>query len=296
MNILNGLLGNSGQIACGKIWIVLEYMMRVLSREEMLHQRKERERYMNFEKKVAVVTGGASGIGRATALKLADLGARVVIADISELGADSVAGEVIERGGEALAIKTDITDYGHVQEMARKVHERYGRIDILVNNAAWDRIQPFMDTTPELWYRLLDVNLKGPIHVTRAVLDYMIKQESGGVIVNVVSDAAKVGSSGEAAYSAAKGGVLSFTKSIAREVCRYKIRVNCTCPGPTDTPLLDDVKATMPKVVQAIERSIPMRRLATPEEQANAIVWLASDEAGYITGQALSVNGGLNMC
>jgi len=251
---------------------------------------------MNFEGKVAVVTGGASGIGRATVLKLAGLGARIAIADVSEVGANKVADEVREKGSEVLVIKTDITDYGQVQGMARKVHDRFGCIDILINNAAWDKIQPFMDTTPDLWYRLLDINLKGPIHVTRAVLDYMTKQETGGVIVNVVSDAAKVGSSGEAPYSAAKGGVMSFTKSIAREVCRYKIRVNCTCPGPTDTPLLDDVRSTMPKVVQAIEKAIPMRRLATPEEQANAIVWLASDEASYITGQALSVNGGLNMC
>jgi 2-hydroxycyclohexanecarboxyl-CoA dehydrogenase len=166
----------------------------------------------------------------------------------------------------------------------------------LVNNAAWDKIQLFMETTPELWYKLIDVNLKGPIHVTRAVLEYMTKQEEGGAIVNVVSDAAKVGSTGESVYSAAKGGVYAFSKSLAREVARYKIRVNSTCPGPTDTPLLDDVKRTMPKVVAAIEKSVPLKRIATAQEQANAIVWLASDEASYITGQALSVNGGLNMC
>lgn len=251
---------------------------------------------MNFTEKVAVVTGGASGIGRATVLKLAGLGARIAIVDISEDGANKVADEVNEKGGEALVVKADITDYGQVQEMARKVNDRFGSIDVLINNAAWDKIQPFMDTTSDLWYKLLDINLKGPIHVTRAVLEYMTKQETGGAIVNVASDAAKVGSSGEAPYSAAKGGVMSFTKSVAREMARYKIRVNCICPGPTDTPLLDDVRSTMPKVVQAIEKAIPMRRLARPEEQANAIVWLASDEASYITGQALSVNGGLNMC
>ncbi|MCD4716210.1 MAG: SDR family oxidoreductase, partial [Desulfobacterales bacterium] len=144
--------------------------------------------------------------------------------------------------------------------------------------------------------KLIDINLKGPIRVTRAVLEYMTKQDTGGAIVNVVSDAAKVGSTGEAIYSAAKGGVYSFTKSVAREMARYKIRVNSTCPGPTDTPLLDDVKKTMPKVVDAIKRAVPMREIATPEQQANAIVWLASDEASYITGQSLSVNGGLNMC
>jgi 2-hydroxycyclohexanecarboxyl-CoA dehydrogenase len=124
----------------------------------------------------------------------------------------------------------------------------------------------------------------------------MSKQEMGGVIVNVASDAAKVGSSGEAIYSAAKGGVMAFSKSIAREVARYKIRVNCTCPGPTDTPLMDEMKKGMPKIIDAIEKAIPMRKIGMPEQQADAIVWLASDSASYITGQALSVNGGLNMC
>ena len=251
---------------------------------------------MNFDGKVAVVTGGGSGIGRATVLKLAGLGASIAIADINEQAANKVAGEVKEAGGDALVVKTDISDYEQVQVMAKTVNDHFGKIDVLINNAAWDKIQPFMDTTPELWYKLIDINLKGPIHVTRAVLEYMTKQKTGGAIVNVVSDAAKVGSTGESVYSAAKGGVYSFTKSVAREMARYKIRVNSTCPGPTDTPLLDDVKKTMPKVVEAIEKSVPMRKIATPEQQANAVVWLASDEASYITGQSLSVNGGLNMC
>ena len=251
---------------------------------------------MNFSGKIAIVTGGGSGIGRATVLKLSGLGAQIALVDINDEAANKVADEVKEAGGEALVVKTDIADYEQVQEMAERVNDHFGKIDVLVNNAAWDKIQPFMDTTPDLWYRLIDINLKGPIHVTRAVLEYMTKQETGGAIVNVVSDAAKVGSTGETVYSAAKGGVYSFTKSLAREMARYKVRVNCTCPGPTDTPLLDDVKKTMPNVVQSIERSIPMRKIATPGQQANAIVWLASDESDYITGQALSVNGGLNMC
>ena len=251
---------------------------------------------MNFNGKVAIVTGGGSGIGRATVLKLTGLGARIAIVDINEDAANKVAVEIKVAGSEALVVKTDISDYEQVQVMAKKVNDHFGKIDVLVNNAAWDKIQPFMDTTPELWYKLIDINLKGPIHVTRAVLEYMTKQETGGAIVNVVSDAAKVGSTGETVYSAAKGGVFSFTKSLAREMARYKIRVNSTCPGPTDTPLLDDVKETMPKVVAAIEKAVPMRKIATPEQQANAIVWLASDEASYITGQSLSVNGGLNMC
>ena len=251
---------------------------------------------MKFDGKVAVVTGGGSGIGRATVLKLVELGAKIAIVDINEDAANKVAGEIREKGGDVLVVKTDIADYEQVQVMAKTVYDHFGKIDVLINNAAWDKIQPFMDTTPELWYRLIDINLKGPIHVTRAVLEYMTKQETGGAIVNVVSDAAKVGSTGESVYSAAKGGVYSFTKSLAREMARYKIRVNSTCPGPTDTPLLDDVKKTMPKVVEAIQKSVPLRKIATPEQQANAVVWLASDEASYITGQALSVNGGLNMC
>ena len=251
---------------------------------------------MNFEGKVALVTGGGSGIGRATVVKLASLGADIAIVDINEDSAGTVALEVEALGRKAMVVKADISDYPRVIEAVRTIEEGFGKMDVLVNNAAWDKIQPFMETTPELWYKLIDINLKGPIHVTRAVLEYMTTQDEGGAIVNVVSDAAKVGSTGESVYSAAKGGIYSFTKSLAREMARYKIRVNCTCPGPTDTPLLQDVKDTMPKVVQAIERAVPLRRIATAEEQANAIVWLASDEARYITGQALSVNGGLNMC
>lgn len=251
---------------------------------------------MNFSGKVAIVTGGGSGIGRATALKFAKLGAKIVLVDINEKSMAEVSEEIKALGAEVLSVKTDIVDYEQVRAMAQQIMDHFKRIDILVNNAAWDKVQPFMKTEPELWYRLIDINLKGPIHVTRAVLEQLIEQNQGGAIVNVVSDAAKVGSTGESVYSAAKGGLYSFTKTIAREMARYNIRVNSTCPGPTDTPLLGDVKETMPKVVQAIERAIPLKKLATPEQQANAIVWLASDEASYITGQSLSVNGGLNMC
>ena len=251
---------------------------------------------MDFNGKVAIVTGGASGIGKAVVLRLASLGAKVAIADINEDNAKNVAQEAKRLGSETLVIRTDISKFAETREMAKKVYETFGKIDVLINDAAWDKIQPFMDNSPDLWYRLIDINLKGPIHVTRAVLEYMIKQDTGGSIVNVVSDAAKVGSTGEAVYSATKGGVYSFTKSIAREMARYNIRANSTCPGPTQTPLFEDVVRTMPKVVESIKKSIPRKRIASPEDQANAIVWLASDEANYITGQSLSVNGGLNMC
>jgi 2-hydroxycyclohexanecarboxyl-CoA dehydrogenase len=251
---------------------------------------------MNFDGKVAVVTGGGSGIGRATALKFADLGAKVAIVDMDEEGSNNLSRKIKENGGDALVVKTDISKYEEVKEMARKVHDRFGKIDVVVNCAAWDKIQSFMDTTPEFWNKVIDIDLKGTIHVTRALLEYMIKQDTGGAIVNVASDAAKIGSSGEAVYSAAKGGVCSFSKSIAREVVRYNIRVNSTCPSPTDTPFFAQIAESMPKIVEAIKKSIPMRRISTPEEQANAIVWLASDEASFITGQSLSVNGGMSMC
>ena len=251
---------------------------------------------MDFTGKVAIVTGGGSGIGRATSLKLAGLNATVVIVDINEEDGNKVVKEIETLGAKAMFIKTDISNFDQTREMAKTVYEKFGKIDVLVNNAAWDKIEPFMDNDPALWDRLININLKGPIYVTRSVLEYMTRQESGGCIVNVASDAAKVGSTGEAVYSATKGGVYAFTKSIAREMARYHIRVNSICPGPTQTPLFEGVQQTMPKVVEAIKKSIPMRRVAKPEDQANAIVWLASEESEYITGQALSVNGGLNMC
>lgn len=251
---------------------------------------------MDFTGKVAVVTGGGSGIGRATSLKLAGLHATVVIVDINEENGNRVVGEIEALGAKAMFVKTDISDFEQARAMAKQVVDAFGKIDVLVNNAAWDKIQPFMENDPALWERLININLKGPIYVTRAVLEYMTKQEVGGAIVNVASDAAKVGSTGEAVYSATKGGVYAFTKSIAREMARYKIRVNSICPGPTQTPLFESIQQTMPKVVEAIKKAIPMRRVANPEDQANAIVWLASDESEYITGQALSVNGGLTMC
>ena len=144
--------------------------------------------------------------------------------------------EIKALGAEVISVKTDIVDYQQVRAMAQQVMDHFRRIDILVNNAAWDKVQPFMKTEPELWYRLIDINLKGPIHVTHAVLEHLIEQNQGGAIVNVASDAAKVGSTGEGIYSAAKGGIYSFTKTIAREMARYNIRVNSTCPGPTDNP------------------------------------------------------------
>jgi len=249
---------------------------------------------LNFEGKKAIVTGGASGIGKCTALKLAKWGADVAIVDLNTEGAHEVLTTIKEFGCDGMFLKTDITKFDEVLEMAKNVYTRFGKIDILINNAAWDKIEFFMNTGPELWQKLIDVNLIGHINCTKAVLHYMVEHRSGA-IVNVASDAARVGSTGEAVYSAAKGGVVSFTKSIAREMAKYNIRVNCICPGPTETPLFEEVKKDAPHLVEAIIKSVPFKRLAKPCEIANGIAFFASDLSTFITGQVLSVNGGLNM-
>ncbi len=249
---------------------------------------------MDFTGKKVIITGGASGIGRSAALNFAKRGADVAVIDLNIEEAEKTCEQINEMGSKSLALKVDITNLEEVVSMAKKVNEFFGRIDILVNNAAWDEIEFFMETTPPLWEKLIQINLMGHINCTKAVLEYMIKQEKG-VIVYVASDAARVGSFGESVYSAAKGGVLSFSKTMAREMARYNIRVNCICPGPTLTPLFEEVREKAPNVVKAIIKSIPMKRLAQPEEIANGIVFLASDLASFINGQALSINGGLNM-
>ena len=250
---------------------------------------------MDFTGKVAIVTGGASGIGKATVIRLAQLGASTAVVDINSKNAQDVASEVKKRGADAIPVKTDITDFEQTKAMALEVINNFGRIDILVNNAGWEKVQPFMENEPCLWDRIIDINLKGTMYCTHAVLAHMIEQGAGGKIVNVASDAGKVGVKGEAAYSSAKGAVMSFTKTIAREMAEHNIRVNCISPGITDTPLIKEIGKEAPEVIEKTTKIIPLKRLSLPEEQANAIVWLASDEASYITGQVLSVNGGLNM-
>ena len=173
----------------------------------------------------------------------------------------------------------------------------FGKLDILVNNAGWDIMEPFVKNAPELWDKVIAINLKGPIYCIRAVLDHFIDRKYGK-IVNISSDAGRVGSSGEAVYSACKGGIIAFTKTLAREMARYQINVNCVCPGPTDTPLLAEmVKGeTGAKIVEAMKNAVPFRRLAKPEDISGAVAFLATEEAGFITGQTLSVSGGLTMC
>lgn len=246
--------------------------------------------------KTAFVTGAGSGIGRAIARRLGSVGARVAVGDINFQGAQQTEQLVRADGGEALAVHVDITQFDAVQAAVRRTRETLGPVGILVNNAGWDRIEPFIQNAPELWDKVISINLKGPIHCCRAVLDDMITA-GGGKIVSISSDAARVGSTGEAVYAACKGGIIAFSKTLARELARYKINVNVVCPGPTDTPLLQEVTGGEQgaKVIDAMKRAIPFRRLGTPEEVAAAVAFFASPDADFITGQVLSVSGGLTM-
>jgi 2-hydroxycyclohexanecarboxyl-CoA dehydrogenase len=245
--------------------------------------------------RVAIVTGAASGIGRAIARALAREGARVAIADLNEAGGAEVARGIEKEGGAAAAWRVDITDAAAVAGMVANVVAQWGTVHVLVNNAGWDRPMPFVETTPEFWDRILALNLRGPIACTHAVLPHMIRQEYGK-IVSIASDAGRVGSTGEAVYSAAKGGIIAFTKTIAREVARHRVNVNCVCPGPSETPLFqNEFVAQSPRLAESLKRVIPWGRLGTPEDIAPAVAFLASDEAGFVTGQTLSVSGGLTM-
>ena len=250
---------------------------------------------MKFKGKVAIVTGGARGIGKAIAVGLAKEGATVVVADLLEDLAKETVQEIKASGGQAIPLKMDITNSKQVKPAIEQVIKQCGKIDVLVNNAGWDKIEPFVQSTEETWDKVISINLKGPVIVTRAVIDNMI-QNKYGRIVNIASDAGRVGSSGEAVYSACKGGIIAFSKALARELVRYNIAVNSIAPGPTETPLTLQTMAENPKIVDALKNAIPMRRLAKSEEIAAAAIFFASDDASFITGQVLSVSGGLNMC
>lgn len=249
---------------------------------------------MRLKDRVAIVTGSGSGIGRAIALALAREGASVAIVDVNEAGAQETVKEIQNEGGQAHPYKADVTRKAQIEAVVADVVQRWGTVHILVNNAGWDKAEPFIQATEETWDKVLAINLKGPIICTRAVLEEMIKN-GYGKIVNIASDAGRVGSTGEAVYSAAKGGLIAFTKTIAREMARSRINVNCICPGPTETPLFATVTAENPKLAESLKRVIPFGRLGQPEDIAPVVVFLTSDNAGYITGQTLSVSGGLTM-
>ncbi len=247
--------------------------------------------------RVALVTGGGSGIGRQICLALAAQGRKVAAADVNAAGAAETAALVAAAGGVGIGVTVDVTSLDSVHDGHLQVTDELGPVEILVNCAGWDILMPFLDTDEDFWDKVIEINYKGVLRTVHTVLPSMI--EGGwGRIVNISSDAARVGSSLEAVYSGAKGGVISFTKTIAREVARKGITANVVCPGPTATPLLDGIveaSADGEKVIGAMARAVPMKRVGQPHEVASGVAYFASEEAGFITGQTLSVSGGLTM-
>ena len=250
-----------------------------------------------FEGKTVIVTGGGGGIGSAVCRRFAQEGGAVAVFDINLDTAESVAVGIRAKGGRAQAFRCDITDRASVDAAVSASQEALGPTDVLVNNAGWDVFKPFTKTVPQEWERLIAINLTGALHLHHAVLPGMAERKKGR-IVNVASDAARVGSSGEAVYAACKGGLVAFSKTIAREHARHGITVNVVCPGPTDTALLAGVAEGAPnpeKLLEAFTRAIPLGRLGQPDDLAAAIAFLGSEDAAFVTGQVVSVSGGLTM-
>jgi 2-hydroxycyclohexanecarboxyl-CoA dehydrogenase len=250
--------------------------------------------------RVAIVTGGAQGIGRGIAVSLGQAGFKVAVADLNVEAAELTAKEIVADGGTAIPVQIDVTSTTSVQAAVAAVAAELGPIEVVVNNAGWDDFMPFVKTTEEFWDKILDINFKGALRVIQATVPGMTERGFGRVI-NIGSDAGRVGSSLEAVYSGAKGGIIAFTKTLAREVATKGITANTVCPGPTDTPALRKFAqgtgdaAEAEKVITGMTRAVPMKRLGTPEDLGPAVAFLASDGAGFITGQTLSVSGGLTM-
>ena len=244
----------------------------------------------------AIVTGGANGIGRAIASRLAEEGVRLGIFDVDAAGGAAAAAAIAARGGKARFAAVDIADHAAVNAAVEEFAAAEGGVDFLVNNAGWDRARNFLDTDPEFWAKIIAVNLIGPLNLHHAVLRRMAAAGFGRV-VNIASDAGRVGSSGEAVYSACKGGIIALTKTLARELVGQGIVLNSVCPGPTDTAILQSFFAGPDgaRLAEALKRAIPMKRLGAPEDYPGLVAFLLSDDAGYITGQTISVSGGLTM-
>lgn len=251
----------------------------------------------NLSGKTVIVTGGGGGIGGATSRRFAEEGAKVAVFDMNMEAAQKVANDIEAAGGVAKAFKCDITDRAAVDSALAAAEALLGPVAVLVNNAGWDVFKPFTKTVPAEWEKLIAINLTGALHMLHAVLPGMAERKYGR-IVNIASDAARGGSSGEAVYSACKGGLVALSKTLAREHARQNITVNVVCPGPTDTALLAGVTegARDPaKLLEAFRSAIPLGRLGQPDDLASAIAFFGSDDAGFITGQVISVSGGLTM-
>lgn len=250
-----------------------------------------------LEGKAAIITGGGGGIGSAICRRFGEAGARVGVFDRDMSAAQRTVDVLVAKGAVAKAYEVDITDHAAVTRTVEAFESDIGPTDVLVNNAGWDKFAYFLATEPDLWRQIIAINLEGPINLHHAVLKGMQARRSGRVI-NIASDAGRVGSSMEAVYSGAKGGIIAFTKTMAREMARSGVTLNVVCPGPTETPLLEALTGLGDqgaRVHEGLKRAIPLGRLGRPGDIAGMVAFLASDEAAYITGQVISVSGGLTM-
>lgn len=251
-----------------------------------------------LEGKVVVVTGGGGGIGSATCRRFAEEGARVVVADISADAAGKVVDEIRAAGGEATTMVADLTDYESTKAAVAKVEADFGPIDVLVNNAGWDLFVPFLKSEPDFWSKLIDINLRSVLNITKPVVASMVARGVPGRVVSIGSDAGRGGSSGESVYSACKAGVIAFMKTLAREHARNQITFNSVCPGVTETAMLEnfmEAAGDKEKLRTAFTRAVPLGRMGRPDDLPGAILFLSSDDAAFITGQVISVSGGLTM-
>ncbi|MBL7202811.1 MAG: SDR family oxidoreductase [Desulfobacteraceae bacterium] len=251
---------------------------------------------MGLEGKTAIVTGGAQGIGKAIAMRLSRDGANIGILDLQKEEADRVAQEINKLGVKAMAIQCDVTDYAKVKEGVAAVHDAYGSIDILINNAGIDIARVFVDTDEAIWDKIINVNYKSFLNASHACIPYMIEQKSGN-IVSLGSDAGRIGNPGEVLYCGTKAAIMASSKALAKELARFGIRVNAVSPGPVHTQLWDKLHdgEKGKKVTEAVTRAIPMRRLGEPEDVADVVAFFVSDDSRYLTGQVLSIDGGLTM-
>jgi 2-hydroxycyclohexanecarboxyl-CoA dehydrogenase len=269
----------------------------MLSRLQASLARNEEDVVKGLKSKVVVITGGGGGIGSATCLSFAEAGAKVVVADINAEAAQSLADRIRADGGEAIAITLDLTDFDACYAAVARIEDEFGPIDILVNNAGWDLFVPFLKSEPDFWSKLIDINLRAVLNITHPVLARMAQRKAGRV-VSIASDAGRVGSSGEAVYAACKAGVIAFSKTLAREHARHGITFNVVCPGVTATGMLEnfmDASGNKEKLREAFTKAVPMGRMGQPDDLPGAILFFSSDDAAFITGQVISVSGGLTM-